>query len=143
MDRLPARPAPTHARLGAWVLAAACLAGTAPAPAFAQEGLQLTLEPSVTLRHPDLPLNLQPPPALDLSLHWSGGHGSGNAFELIAGRQVGGLGLQPGVPAFASIKREPISLRELTFIGVQFQGGARLTLRRRGDGLGLPYRATF
>lgn len=141
MNACRSHPRPLPAALRACALGAALLA--AAAPAAADEGLRLVLEPSVALRHPDLPLNLQPAPALDLSVHWPAGRAKGSAFELIAGREVGGLGLQPAIPGFAHIKREPISLRELSFIGVQFQGGARLTLRKRGDGLGLTYRATF
>ncbi len=109
--------------------------------AAAQEGLRLTLQPS------DLVVVPAPVPrALDLTLHWTPDHEPGHAIDLIAGRQTRGLGLQPtpsAMPGFAAARPEVLSLRELTFIGVQFQGGARLTLRRRGDGLGLTYRATF
>ncbi len=110
----------------------------APAGAAANEGLRLTLQPSDLVVVP-APL----PRALDLTVHWTPESESGNAIDLIAGRQMRGLGLQPAMAGFVPARPEPVSLRELTFVGVQFHGGARLTLRRRGDGLGLTYRTTF
>jgi len=119
--------------------AALLLAGNA----WSQQGLRLTLQPS------DLVIVPAPvPPALDLTVHWTPAFGTGTAIDMIAGRQVRtpGLGLYPGGmdgSEFQPPRPEPLSLRELSFVGVQFQGGARLTLRRRGDGLGLVYRASF
>ncbi|MFD0669815.1 hypothetical protein ACT80S_19005 [Ramlibacter sp. MAHUQ-53] len=119
-------------------LAAGLVAGATAAGA--QEGLRLTLQPS------DLVVVPAPTPrALDLTVHWTPEHEPGHAIDLIAGRQMRGLGLHPNasMPGFVPARPEPVSLRELTFIGVQFQGGSRLTLRRKGDGLGLTYRTTF
>lgn len=134
--RVPSTPIP-RLRL---VLAGGGLCAAALV-ASAQEGLRMTLQPSDLVVPP-----YSAPRALDLTLHWTPDQESGHAIDLIAGRQTRGLGLQPsasGMPDFTPARPEPLSLRELTFIGVQFQGGARLTLRRRGDGLGLSYRATF
>lgn len=119
-------------------LAAGMVAATLAAGA--QEGLRLTLQPS------DLVVVPAPTPrALDLTVHWTPEHEPGHAIDLIAGRQMRGLGLHANasMPGFVPVRPEPLSLRELTFIGVQFQGGSRLTLRRKGNGLGLTYRTTF
>lgn len=134
---------------------AACLAvlgATNPVPAAAQEasaeaplltnwnkglGLKLTLQPA------DFPVFNTPaqPPRLDLTVRLDNLHSPAGTISLFAGRTIGRQPL--AVPGLVPPDPELRSASDLMYVGVQFEGGARLRLKRSGDGLKLSYRTSF
>ena len=142
--RTPSRP-----------LLAACLVvlgATSAVPAAAQEatpeppslmnwnkglGLKLGLQPA------DFPVFTTPaqPPRLDLTVRLDNLHSPAGTVSLFAGRTVGRQPL--AVPGLVPPDPEVRSASDLMYVGVQFEGGARLRLKRSGDGLKLSYRTSF
>lgn len=126
-------------------LLAACLVVLCGLPAIAQEaalekkglGLKLTLQPA------DFPVwtTLHPAPHLDLTLRWANLSTPAGPVSLFAGRTVGRQA--PGMPGLVAPDPELRSASDLMYVGVQFQGGARLRLKRSGDGLKISYRNSF
>ena len=134
---------------------AACLVGLAAAcalPAAAQEpaadapatmtwnkglGLKLTVQPA------EFPVfkSLPPAPRLDLTLRWDNLPSPAGTVSLFAGRTIGRQPLD--IPGLVPPDAEARSASDLMYVGVQFEGGARLRLKRSGDGLKLSYRASF
>lgn len=120
----------------AWLLALA-------APwAVAQDrlGLKLTVEPADFAIFPP-PSN--PPPQLDLTLHWKGLSTPSGSASLIAGRPFSFGKSGPAMPGLVPPDPEVRSPSDLVYVGMQFQDGTRIRLKRSGDGLKLSYRSSF
>ena len=130
--------------MAAWLLALA-----APAALAQDVAEQATLAPDkglglkLTLRPSDFPLVATPtqPVRLDLTLRWDNLPTPAGPVSLFAGRTLGRLA--PNMPGLVSPDPELRSASDLMYIGVQFDGGARLRLKRSGDGLKLSYRSSF
>ncbi len=132
--------------MAAWVLALVApgtFAQEAPEPAAPKAtagkglGLKLTLRPS------DFPVFIAPatPPRLDLTLAWTNLPTPAGPVSLFAGRTLGRQAAT--IPGLVPPDPEMRSPSDLMYVGVQFEGGARLRLKRSGDGLKLSYRASF
>ncbi len=100
-------------------------------------GLKLTLQPA------DFPVALTPapPPRLDLTLRWDNVPTPAGPVSLFAGRTFGPQG--PAMPGLVPPDADIRSPSDLMYVGVQFEGGARIRLKRSGDGLKLSYKNSF
>ncbi len=127
------------AMLGAFPALAQDLALDVPRPPARDKGLGLKL----TLQPADFPdfITPAPPPRLDLTLRWDNLPTPAGTVSLFAGRSFGAQG--PAMPGLVAPDADLRSPSDLMYVGVQFEGGARLRLKRSGDGLKLSYRASF
>lgn len=130
-----AKPATT-----AWLLVLGMLA-TPWAIAQDKLGLKLTIEPAnFALFPPPAPA---PQPQLDLTVHWKGLPTHSGTASLIAGRPFT-FGKNPhAMPGLVPPDPEARSPGDLLYVGMQFEDGTRIRLKRSGDGLKLSYRSTF
>lgn len=105
--------------------------------ASAQDGLSLQIQPSEAAT-PRAAI----PGALDLTLRWPPARGA-SSMTLVAGRPLLGPPARANSLNTATSEPDARSPGDLMFVGVEFQGGARLRIRKWGDGLKLSYRNSF
>ncbi len=113
------------------------IAGFVTCAALAQERLSLQIKPSETPAP-----RVAGSPALDLTLRWPPVHGR-SSMALVAGRPL--LAPYPRANTLDALNTDPDarSPSELMFVGVEFDSGARLRVRKWGDGLKINYRTRF
>lgn len=130
--------------LAAWprsprLLALAGLVLAAPLALAQQEklGLRVTLDPSPS------PTFVNPAASkrLDLTLQSNRLPAPAGRLSLFAGRTLGREA--PDTPGLAPLDPDVRSTSDLMYVGVQFEGGARLRLKRWGNGVKFSYRANF
>lgn len=134
-----------RSHLAAWLLALAA-PWTPPAAVAQVEGPRdVGLGLKLTLQAADFPIHPSPADAyrIDLTLHWDGIPTPAGPISLFAGRPLAFGRRGTGLPGMVAPDPELRSASDLVYVGMQFDSGARLRLKRSGDGLKLSYRASF
>lgn len=121
-----------------WILAA-FLAVMATVTAWAQGDPQLAIQPAETaLGHP--PPRTIP---LDLTLRSNRLATPYGQVRLFAGGTLVASRAAPAAPGLAPPDPDLRSRSDLFYVGMQFDNGARLRIKRSGDGIKVTYRASF
>lgn len=102
-------------------------------------------DPVVAIQPAETPLGHPAPrtPPLDLTLRSHRLATPYGPVRLFAGGTLAGSRAAPAAPGLAPPDPDVRTRSDLVYVGVQFDNGARLRIKRSGDGIKLTYRASF